>query len=87
MLGSTRNDEGPFTGYKVGTVLLEEAEFAAQRAGATVVWLTSWAQNHRAKAFYERRGYQDFGLTCFTFEGESHENRVYAKTVAAKSAA
>jgi ribosomal protein S18 acetylase RimI-like enzyme len=69
----------PFTGCRVGTTLLAEAENLAVAAGATVVWLTPWVHNRRALAFYARRGYRDYGLTYFTFEAESHENRVLAK--------
>lgn len=72
----------PFTGAKVGTKLLAHAEQSAALAGASVLWLTPWVHNRRALAFYARRGYQDFGLTVFTFEGESHENRVLAKSIA-----
>jgi GNAT superfamily N-acetyltransferase len=76
----------PFTGAKVGTHLLNWAEHIAAENGATVLWLTPWVHNHRALAFYARRGYIDFGLTYFTFEGESHENRVLAKPLEAPSA-
>lgn len=72
----------PFTGQGVGTRLLAQAEQAAREAGATVLWLTPWVHNHRALQFYSRRGYQDHGLTRFTFEGESHENRVFARSLA-----
>jgi GNAT superfamily N-acetyltransferase len=72
----------PFTGRGVGTRLLAQAEQAARAAGATVLWLTPWVHNHRALQFYCRRGYQDHGLTHFTFEGESHENRVFARSLA-----
>jgi diamine N-acetyltransferase len=71
----------PFTGKHVGTRLLAQAEHMAAEAGATVLWLTPWVHNHRAIEFYLRRGYEDFGLTHFIFESESHENRVVAKTV------
>lgn len=71
----------PFTGRQVGTRLLAEAERLAAEAGSQVLWLTPWVHNHRALAFYGRRGYNDLGLTCFTFEGECHENRVFAKPV------
>jgi GNAT superfamily N-acetyltransferase len=77
----------PFTGLKVGTKLLAEAENLAASAGATVMWLTPWVHNHRALVFYARRGYRDFGLTYFTFEGESHENRVLAKPLHVASSA
>ncbi len=69
----------PFTGANVGTRLLERAEYLAASAGASVLWLAPWVHNHRAMAFYSRRGYHDYGLTYFAFEGESHENRVFAK--------
>jgi diamine N-acetyltransferase len=72
----------PFTAVKVGTQLLAQAERIAANSGATILWLTPWVYNFRAIAFYAKRGYTDYGLTYFTFEGESHENRVLAKSVA-----
>ena len=69
----------PFTAAGVGTRLLACAEQLATEAGATVMWLTPWVHNLRARAFYARRGYSDFGLTWFTIEGTAHENRVCAK--------
>ena len=71
----------PFTAARVGTRLLARAEQLAQEAGAAVMWLTPWVHNYRALGFYGRRGYEDLGLTYFAFEGESHENRVYAKCI------
>ena len=73
----------PFTGAKVGTRLLRHAEQQAHAAGATVLWLTTWVHNHRALAFYASRGYTDYGLTQFVFEGEAHANRVFAKGMSA----
>jgi GNAT superfamily N-acetyltransferase len=69
----------PFTGRRVGSALLARAEALAFEAGAQVLWLTPWVHNHRALAFYARRGYIDHGLTWFHFEGESHANRLLAK--------
>jgi GNAT superfamily N-acetyltransferase len=77
----------PFTGRKVGTDLLHRAEAVASESGATVLWLTPWVHNHRAIAFYGKRGYTDYGLTYFNFEGESHLNRVYAKSLNGQRAA
>lgn len=71
----------PFTGRRLGTVLLAAAEQLARAAGATVLWLTPWVHNHRAIAFYQRRGYADHGATWFEFEGERHENRVFARAL------
>jgi len=73
----------PFTGAKLGTRLLHAAEHLAAEAGATVMWLTPWVHNHRARAFYARRGYADHGLTWFEFEGERHENRLVARRLPA----
>lgn len=72
----------PFTGMNVGTQLLAAAERIAVEAGAGVLWLTPWVHNERALIFYARRGYSDHGLTFFNFQGESHENRVFAKHLA-----
>jgi GNAT superfamily N-acetyltransferase len=69
----------PFTGRRLGTRLLQAAEQAALQGGAQLLWLTPWVHNHRALAFYARRGYTDHGATWFRFEGEVHENRVLAK--------
>jgi len=71
----------PFTGLGLGTALLRSAEAMAVQHGATVLWLTPWVHNHRALAFYARRGYRDHGPTLFRFEGEAHENRVLARRV------
>lgn len=69
----------PFTGRQLGTRLLQAAEQLARDAGAAVLWLTPWVHNHRARAFYQARGYHDHGLTPFVFEGETHDNRLVAK--------
>jgi ribosomal protein S18 acetylase RimI-like enzyme len=71
----------PFTASGIGTRLLAHAEDMAAAAGATVLWLTPWVHNIRARAFYARRGYTDVGSTWFQFEGESHENRLVARTL------
>lgn len=77
----------PFTGKHLGSILLAEAERLARERGTTVLWLTPWVHNHRALAFYARRGYEDYGLTHFVFDGESHENRLYAKRLGTPSVA
>lgn len=69
----------PFTGQGLGTALLRQAERSAHAAGARVMWLSPWVGNHRAIAFYPRRGYQDHGQTWHRWEGEAFENRLYAR--------
>ncbi len=69
----------PFTAQRVGTALLHHAERQAAAGGHEVFWLTPWEHNHRALAFYARRGYTDCGATDHIIEGERHGNRVLAK--------
>jgi len=73
--------QDPFTGRGVGRDLLRHAEKAAAARGAEMLWLTAWVGNARALRFYPRCGYEDLGETMYTFEGESHANRVFGKRV------
>jgi len=73
----------PFTGRGLGKALLAEAEAVALAGGASTLWLTAWIGNARALAFYASQGYEPLGSTLFTFEGEQHENRVFAKVLKA----
>jgi GNAT superfamily N-acetyltransferase len=71
----------PFTGQGFGRALLVEAEATALAGGALALWLTAWTGNARAVAFYARQGYERLGSTLFIFEGEQHENHVFAKVL------
>jgi GNAT superfamily N-acetyltransferase len=71
----------PFTGRGVGRDLLRQAEKAAAARGAEKLWLTAWVGNLRALSFYPRCGYDDLGEVMYTFEGESHPNRLFGKRV------
>jgi diamine N-acetyltransferase len=68
-------------GSGVGTALLCEAEALASGEGAVTLWLTVWAENLRALAFYARRGYEDLGVDSYVFEGESYQTRIFAKAL------
>lgn len=70
-----------FTGQGIGVALLAAAEALAARHGRRTLWLTAWVGNARALAFYPRHGFEDRGSTPFVFEGESHENRLFAKAL------
>ncbi len=70
-----------FAGRGVGRDLLRHAEKAAAARGADTLWLTAWAGNARALQFYPRRGYQDLGMTVYTFEGEDFPNHLFGKRV------
>jgi ribosomal protein S18 acetylase RimI-like enzyme len=69
----------PFTRRGIGAALLHQAERDAAAGGAQVLWLTPWVHNVRALAFYVAQGYSDHGRTEFRFEGEVHENRLFAR--------
>ena len=60
----------------VGAQLIAAAEQAAAQAGLSSLWLTAWDGNHRALAFYARRGYMDEGGTIHQIEDQSVGNRV-----------
>ncbi|WAC73992.1 GNAT family N-acetyltransferase [Roseateles sp. SL47] len=60
----------------VGTQLIAAAEQMAQSARLPSLWLTAWEGNHRALAFYARRGYADRGDTFYEIEGQRYVNRV-----------
>jgi GNAT superfamily N-acetyltransferase len=70
----------------LGLVLLRSAEDEARRGGHAGLWLTAWAGNTRALAFYAAAGYADLGRRDHVFEGRAYENRVMFKALAAGAA-
>lgn len=72
-----------FTGAGLGGRLLRTAEEGASNLGACALWLTPWVHNKRALAFCAKHGYANLGATWFEMDGERHQNRVLAKTLAA----
>ena len=77
--------QSPFLRQGVGRQLLLRAEALASSKGASALWLTAWVGNKRALAFYASQGYEQLGSTEYTFEGESFENRLFAKPLAAET--
>jgi diamine N-acetyltransferase len=76
----------PFQRHGVGRRLLAAAEGAAAARGAAQLWLTAWAGNTRALAFYRALGYADIGRTEYVIEGRAFENRVLARPLGAPPA-
>ncbi|WP_024694853.1 GNAT family N-acetyltransferase [Pseudomonas syringae] len=70
-----------FTGTGVGHRLLNEAEKRAYHGGACLLWATVWAGNSRALSFYPRQGYEHLGSPAYTFQNETHENRLFGKVL------
>lgn len=74
-------------GRGLGRTLLRRAEQLAGEGGHRGLWLTAWAENAKARAFYTAEGYGDVGRWDYVFEDQAYENRVYFKPVAAMQAA
>ena len=70
-----------FTGRGVGRDLLRHAEKAAAARGADTLWLTTWEGNARALQFYPRRGYEELGVTVYSFDGDDFPNHLFGKRV------
>jgi len=73
-----------FTRRGIGRALLERAEEEAVVRGAATLWLSAWAPNARALAFYERCGYAYAGASTYRYRDDVHATRVYAKRLPAE---
>jgi diamine N-acetyltransferase len=72
----------PFLRRGLGRSLMAKAEASARARGLDTLWLTAWAGNHGALAFYQSLGFRDIGTTEYVIDGVGHENRVLCKTSA-----
>ncbi|MCR8721793.1 GNAT family N-acetyltransferase [Pseudomonas syringae] len=70
-----------FTGRGAGRLLLEAAEQRAASGHATLLWANVWVGNPRALGFYPRQGYEVKGSPRYVFQGETHENCLFAKAI------
>jgi ribosomal protein S18 acetylase RimI-like enzyme len=69
----------PFLRRGLGRALIAKAEASARGRGLDTLWLTAWAGNHGALAFYQSLGFRDIGVTVYFIDGVGHENRVLCK--------
>lgn len=69
----------PFLRRGLGRKLMAKAEASARARGLDAIWLTAWAGNHGALAFYQSLGFRDMGATEYVIEGVGYENRVLCK--------
>jgi len=70
----------------IGTALLEAtADLARERTGSGGLWLTVYAGNPGAIAFYLRRGFEQVGTYWFELASASHENHVMVLREPARS--
>ncbi len=68
-------------GSGLGAALMTRALEDAAAAGRTRVLLGVWDQNTRARAFYERQGFEVIGTRQFTVGTTLHDDPVYARAV------
>lgn len=54
-----------FLGKRVGQILLDKTLQRAREASMDYVWLGVWEHNHRAKKFYSKNGFVEFGRHDF----------------------
>lgn len=66
----------------LGRALMDKAEASARARGLDAIWLTAWAGNHGALAFYQSQGFRDVGVTEYVIDGVGYENRVLCKPLA-----
>jgi diamine N-acetyltransferase len=72
----------PFLRRGLGRNLMAKAEASARTRGLESVWLTAWAGNQTALAFYASLRFVDIGATEYLIDGTGYENRVLCKTLA-----
>ena len=54
-----------FLGQKIGQILFDKAIEIGREKNLEYVWLGVWEENHRAKKFYEKNGFEIFGKHDF----------------------
>ena len=68
-------------GSSLGAALMTRALEDAAAAARTRVLLGVWDQNTRARAFYERHGFEVIGTRQFTVGTTLHDDPVYARAI------
>lgn len=71
----------PWQGQGVAQQLYDWTEAQARTRGATHLQLTVYIDNHRAKRFYERRGYQPVGRYDFMVGDHADEDIIMRKAL------
>lgn len=73
-------------GRGVADALLHPVIEHARAQGAQTLWLGVWRNNHRARRFYEKRGFVRVGDHPFLFGQDMQRDEVYARPVSSDSA-
>jgi len=69
----------PWQGTGIGQELYEWAEGEARRRGASFLQLTVYIDNHRARRFYDRRGFEQAGRYAFMVGSQADEDIIMRK--------
>ncbi len=64
---------GAWHGRKVGATLMQACIDLAQQRGHRTLWLGVWERNARARAFYHKWKFEEFGEHIFQL-GQDHQN-------------
>jgi len=68
-------------GRGYGAALMQACLGEAARMGCETIWLGVWEENHRARAFYKKWGFQDIGRYEFEIGGKVDHDPVMARPV------
>jgi ribosomal protein S18 acetylase RimI-like enzyme len=70
-----------FQGQRVGEKLLQFSEKRCREAGAKWLWLSVWQKSPRSIKFYERNGFEIFGIETFWVGNDAQPDWLMQKKV------
>jgi GNAT superfamily N-acetyltransferase len=70
-------------GQGVAQALMERVDAEAVQRGAHTLWLGVWERNPRARAYYHKTGFVDFGSHVFMVGTDGQTDRIMARALPA----
>lgn len=68
-------------GKGYGRMLMDHSEQYGREHGFDCIWLCVWFENHHAIRFYEKAGWEKFGMKDFKFGDEVYQDPVLRKNL------
>ncbi len=68
-------------GKKIGKELMETAISVAEKRKADYLWLGVWEHNDRARSFYARWGFEEFGSHVFQLGDDAQKDLLLKKSI------
>lgn len=68
-------------GHKIGKELMEQAISIAEQRNADYLWLGVWEYNDRARRFYTRWGFEEFGSHVFQLGNDPQKDLLLKKSI------